>query len=511
MPHPRHQSRSSPDPVKRASTAGGILFALGVLLALGGCFGGSPSPTASRVPHKVPPAVTFKPIDGGVRYFERLNPRSAWMDHHILLGAWLEQPLNDVEVGYAAALGENIYWNLAGRVGHPSNNRADYDVIRAHGMHVSAPDRTAKSGSETVMYDGSDESDMNFGPGSNGWRPGAVSNRTACVPTGSACGYTVDSFYYSGSPKPVTGPTTTPYPIDGLPIHQGSGKGVLFWDADAQASKFLTFSDVASADSYWLTDPDLRLPSQGGCALLPDSQTACAAGNGSGLTAAQAELPANYAYNVTRLERLNSIAGRSKPIVVAVETGCPFTRGSSGHDKCPTPAQFTAAAWHVLIAGARGIVWFQHGFSGPCPDLRTFIDGSNPSSQMYHCQQTPGVTLHDVVLAVSAFNHKVAGLTQVLLSPTVAGYVSTRGEVSTMAKVYGGSCYVFTGAGRPATPPPANHSVTFTLADRYTGAVHVYGENRTLRASQGTFTDTFAGANAIHIYQIVGGSFCEGP
>jgi hypothetical protein len=433
------------------------------------------------------------------------------MDHHILLGAWLEQPLNGPEVGYDAALGGNIYWNLAGTVGDPSNNRADYDVIRAHGMHVSAPDQTANSGSETVMYDGSDESDMNYGPGTNGWRRGAASNQTACVPTGSACGYSVDSFYYSGSPKPVSGPTAQPYPIDRLPIHQGSGKAVLFWDGDAQASKFLSYSDVESADSYWITDPDLQVPSQGGCALLPDSPTACGGGNGSGLTAAQAELPANYAYNVTRLERLNAIAGSLKPIVVDVETTCPFTHGSSGYDKCSTPAQFTAAAWHALTAGARGILWFQHNFSGPCLDLRTFIDGANPSSPMYNCQQTRGVTLHDIVLAVSAFDHEVAGLTGVLLSPTTDGYVSTSGDVSTMAKVYGGSCYVFAGAGRPGIPPPANQPVTFTLADRNTGTVRVYGENRTLHASHGAFTDTFADADSIHIYQIVGGSFCEGP
>jgi hypothetical protein len=114
------------------------------------------------------------------------------------------------------------------------------------------------------------------------------------------------------------------------------------------------------------------------------------------------------------------------------------------------------------------------------------------------------------VRAVSAFNHRVAALNRVLLSPTVDGYASTGGNVSTMAKVYGGSCYVFTGAGRPGTPPPANQSVTFTLADGYTGTVRVNGENRTLHASHGRFTDTFADANRIHIYRIVGGSFCKG-
>ena len=36
-------------------------------------------------------------------------------------------------------------------------------------MHASAPDVTKASGSETVAYEGTDEPDMNFGPGSNGW------------------------------------------------------------------------------------------------------------------------------------------------------------------------------------------------------------------------------------------------------------------------------------------------------------------------------------------------------
>jgi hypothetical protein len=242
--------------------------------------------------------------------------------------------------------------------------------------------------------------------------------------------------------------------------------------------------------------------------LLPNSPTACGGGSGSGLTPAQAELPANYADNVTRLEHLAAVAGKSKPIVVDVETTCPFQRGSSGYDKCSTPPQFTAAAWHALIAGARGIIWFQHDFSGPCLDLRTFIDASNPSSPAYNCQQTPGVTLHDIVLAVSAFDHEVAALNGVLLSPTADGYVATSGDVSTMAKVYDGSCYVFAGAGQPGIPPPANQRVTFRLGDKYTGDVRVYGEKRTLRSSRGVFTDTFADANSIRIYQVVGGSFC---
>jgi hypothetical protein len=173
-----------------------------------------------------------------------------------------------------------------------------------------------------------------------------------------------------------------------------------------------------------------------------------------------------------------------------------------------TPPQAIAAAWHSLIAGARGIIWFQHNFSGPCQDYRTFTDGSSPSSSMYNCQQTPGVTLHDLVTAISGFDHEVLSLNDVLLSPTAVGYVSTTGDVSTMAKAYGGSCYVFAGSGQPINPPPANQSVTFNLADGYTGPVTVHNESRTLTASGGNFHDTFADANSVHIYRIADASTC---
>lgn len=449
-----------------------------------------------------PPAtgVTFQPIDGGPSYFASKNPASSWMDNHILLGAWMEQPLNLTEVQADAALGDNIYWNYAGTPGRSQNPVADYDVVRAGGMHISAPSVDATTGAETVARDGNDESDMNFGPGSSAWNGSYASPMgNDCQPpynytNNSGCGYTVDGQYYSG----VAGTYA---------VHQGYGKGVLFWEPRAAAAKFMNYSDILSADSYWITDSDLQQASQGGCALLPGSASACGGGIGS-LSYAQSHLPANYEFNVARLEQLQAIDGPAKPVVVDVETGCPFSVGSSNAGHCATPPQTIAAAWHALIAGARGIVWFQHNFSGPCQDFRTLIDGSNPSSGMYNCQQTPGVTLHNVVQAITAFNQEVTGLTDVLLSPTANGYVSVAGDVSVLAKAYGGACYVFAGSGRPASPPPSNQSVTFTLVDNYTGPVTVYGENRTVQAANGVFVDTFADANSVHVYKIMGGSTC---
>ncbi len=487
----------------RASAAISLCVAVG--LCATGC-GSTVRPQPDSPPGTDPVArvasdITRRPIDGGPTYFSARSPRSSWMDQHILIGAWLEQPMDLTEVRYDRAMGENMYWNLAGR---PGDGRADYNVIRAGGMHVSAPDATAESGSETVAYDGTDESDMNYGPGWAGFYhpPGRdYWNSDDCVPSGSKCGYTATRFYYDGDRTGVDPRQVSPgYPTDsGLPVHQGFGKGVLFWESDQQAAQFLRYSDILSADVYWLTDDDASAADQGGCALLPKDPVACGGGAGTGLTAAQTHLPANYAFNVTELERLQAINGPSKPIVVDVETGCP---GSGG--QCATPPQTTAAAWHALIAGARGIIWFQHNFSGPCIDDRTFIDGSNPSSPMYRCQQTPGVTLHDLVVAIGGFDRQVAALNDVLLSPTVEGYARTTGVVDKTVKAYGGDCYIFAGSGQPGVPPPDDQTVTIRVADRFTGKVTVFDEGRTLQAHDGVFSDVFADANAVHIYRLDG-------
>jgi hypothetical protein len=441
--------------------------------------------------------VTLRQIDGGPHYFATKTPNSAWMDQHILIGGWLEQPLSVNDVREDVAMGNNIYWNLAGNpldykdCGGTAPCRVNFDVIRANGMHASAPDVTSESGSETVSFEGTDEPDINFGPGWNGWNPDGPYTPASCIPHGSQCGFTVAKFFYAGLPTSYGSPG---YPVGKRIVTQGFGKGVLFWDSAANAAQFLKYADVISADSYWMTDPSLGVASEGACALLPTSKE-CGYGNGTGLTASQRALPANYAFNVTRLEELTN---GSKPVTVDIETGCPESNGD-----CTNPSSMIASAWQALIAGARGIIWFQHNFSGPCVDFRTFYDGSNPTSSDYNCQQTPGVTLNKVVETVSAFNHEVASLNNVLLSPFAVNYVNVgNADVSVMAKYANRAFYVFAGSGKPATPPAANQKVTFKVAGGYNGPVTVVNEHRTLQAVNGAFSDTFASATSVHIYKI---------
>ena len=60
--------------------------------------------------------------------------------------------------------------------------------------------------------------------------------------------------------------------------------------------------------------------------------------------------------------------------------------------------------------------------------------------------------------------------------------------------------YIFATPRNPETQ--TNIPATFTTADNYTGPITVIGENRTIQATNGHFTDTFAHASTVHIYQI---------
>jgi hypothetical protein len=78
--------------------------------------------------------------------------------------------------------------------------------------------------------------------------------------------------------------------------------------------------------------------------------------------------------------------------------------------------------------------------------------------------------------------------------------------IETMAKLYQGGgalangFYVF--ADTRESQAAANIAATFTTAGHYSGPVTVIGESRTVPASAGVFSDTFALGSTVHIYAI---------
>ena len=146
----------------------------------------------------------------------------------------------------------------------------------------------------------------------------------------------------------------------------------------------------------------------------------------------------------------------------------------------PLPAQTVAEVWQAIIAGARGVQYFDQ--YGTITNQSYTGNGNYAAGAMYN--------------AISAVNAQLAALAAVINAPFANGYVSATGAVNVMAKYASGVFWVFAAANQATS-----QSVTFTVADGYSGPVTVYGESRTVTASSGSFSDTFADANAWHIYQ----------
>ncbi len=151
----------------------------------------------------------------------------------------------------------------------------------------------------------------------------------------------------------------------------------------------------------------------------------------------------------------------------------------------PRPAQTAAEVWNAIIAGARGVQYFDQ--------YKVIADVSYTGGGRY-----PAGAMYD---AIRTTNARIAALAPVINAPFAEGYVtakeSGKGAVSVMAKYEGGHFYVF------AIPHASGaQTVTFTLAGAPDGAISVLNEHRMVSAVKGVFADSFADENTVHIYEI---------
>ncbi len=240
----------------------------------------------------------------------------------------------------------------------------------------------------------------------------------------------------------------------------------MFWETNGQAQRFVDdFQQVVSDDIYWFTDPNVAGSSEGGELL----------NGGQALTPAQTRRAANYGYTIDRMRALNTT---HKPIWSFVEVCWPFTETRS---RFIEPAEVRGAVWHSIIAGARGIIYFNHSFGGP--------------NQSQHCLRESGYAA--VRATVKGTNELVTALAPVINAPFADGFVSAGPSVRTMAKFHDSKYYVFAGSKENAASTP-----TFSLSGVDSGTATVIGENRTIPIANGRFSDGFPDGNAIHIYRI---------
>lgn len=389
-------------------------------------------------------SIGLRPPDGGARYYAKY-PHSLPADPAFFpIAVWFESVLSPADVAADKAAGLNTYLALTAN--------SDLRLLAPAGMkavvqHYEWLDRATAPGSEAIAgWLLGDEVDMQEGPEQG---PVTLDRVRRKLPAG-----------------------------DGRLRYSNYGKGVTFWETDAEAARFVNdFQDVVSADNYWFTDLKICGRSEGAALLLV---------RGRELTPAECHLAANYGRTVDRVRSLISPAG-SRPVWNFVEVGHPASEAAWPSIQ---PAQVSAAVWSGIIHGARGVAYFNHSFGGPAPTQHAL-------------REKPYAAVR---AEVTRTNDRIRRLARVLNAPFVDGLVTVTGAVDVMAKHQAGAFYLFAGANtaggaRAAFSAPCVGDATVTVLD----------EDRSIPLRGGGFTDTFADGNAVHIYRIDGGSTCGLP
>jgi hypothetical protein len=358
------------------------------------------------------------------------------------LAVWFESVTGSSDTAKDKAAGLNTYMLLT------QNSSAS--LVRSAGMYTipAVYDRYADEGSEVKGWFLADEQDMLEGPGS--------------APCGqNQSGYTCMTNRNSQRPT------------DGRKSFANYGKGVAFWESDAEARTFVnTFQNVVSADTYWFSDQNICSQWEGGKIF----------GNTHTLTPDECIRASNYGWTIDRLRGLEPGAlDTSKPIPV---WGFVEVAPQSGRHT-PTGAEIQAATWSSIIHGARGIVYFNHAFAGPCNGSQHFLRDCDPS----------------IRAAVTDLNAQITALAPVINSPFVDGDATSPGA-DNMVKWSGGHYYVFAG-----NHDNASKTVPFSLTCTGDATATVVDEHRTIPVTNGKFSDGFS-ANTTHIYRIDGGTTC---
>lgn len=188
------------------------------------------------------------------------------------------------------------------------------------------------------------------------------------------------------------------------------------------------------------------------------------------------------------VERVRQFSVGQKAVWAYVET-------TSQEPNYPTPAQVTQATWASLIAGAKGIVFFDHRF-GSATVTQDF------AAMLHDAPMKSAVTslATEIQAIAGALNADEAGLiTSVTSSNTTqAVYGGTAGvPIHYSSRISGTKSYVLAQSIRPGTT-----TGTFTVPSAAGKTLTVRGESRTVTANgSGVFTDSFASDYAVHVYE----------
>ena len=186
------------------------------------------------------------------------------------------------------------------------------------------------------------------------------------------------------------------------------------------------------------------------------------------------------------LQRANNNV--NQPLITYIENGGPYTQQTAA-DTYITPPQMNAAAWSVILHGARGYIWFNQTFAGPANGVQDNVNASY--FQTVQTSLTNWGVLGGPAQSVSVYQQTkntdslVRALAPVINSPWANGYVAVSPAASGLppsgtfaaagfdvrAKWYqGGNTNALTNGFYILCMPrysqtSTNQTATFTLAD----------------------------------------------
>jgi hypothetical protein len=450
--------------VTAANASGSATAASGASTVVSGTAGGLPA------------GVTLKPIDGGPNYYCSHGFTNACNDgwdspSFFPVGPWYGRVTSTSDVTRWKDLG----WNTAFRTDSATN----LPLMQQNGLDAIVDDEggnpeTPGMGSETVGLLSSDE------PAS---LSAGVTGPLSGTPNSQQDGRfwylnnTWNFIYYGG----LTGDTSSSDVLSKLvTTPNGTSRHI----------------DTQSVDTYWFSGAK-NVPAWGELyegGLLYNLGVNGNTGS-SNMTVTEAECGCRYGDAVDMIRAFQT--KYPAPIAQIVEDGGPYSQDTSGSDYI-TPPEMNWASWSSIVHGARQLVYFDHTFAGPGDSDDTFSDP-------YYQTVQPGQTT-SIYAQAKATDSLIAHEAPEINSPQMIGYVTatpsyqTFSGIETRATDDNGTYTIF--ADTRDAESASNSNATFTLAGGYSGPVTVVGESRTLTATNGVFTDTFAKGSTVHIYQI---------
>ncbi|MBE1565021.1 hypothetical protein [Nonomuraea africana] len=392
------------------------------------------------------------PWEGGPAYYEKFAAAKArgWADPAFFpIGVWYESVLTDQDVLTDKEAGLNLYVELT----DDSSPR----LIDKHGMSAITSKPLPGAGTETVGWLIADEADMFPRPGNAQWDGRLGGAGDPCIPPkGEGCGFTAMKTLKDKLPEG-----------DGRMYYANYGKGVGLWWSDKDNSQFVNgYTDIVSTDMYWYTDAGICVEAKT-ILKFPDNECPRAA---------------DYGWLMDKQRALDAMDGKLQPVYNFVEVGWPFSDQNGTGVRTIKPDELKGAVMSSIIHEARGILYFNHSFGGPC------------TSQ--HALREP--CYKDVRAAATEVNKQIGQLAPVL---NTQSYVFDFGKgLETMLKGHDGSFYVFAMIERG--DQPGERSLTLPPELAASGEVEVLFENRTIPVDNGRFTDTFQAEHSYHIYKI---------